>query len=71
MRVRFVSLGAYSLDIEVVAHILTTDYSTFLEIQEDLLLGFMKVVAEAGIGFAFPSQTLYVAPDQGSGAHRT
>lgn len=63
MRVRFVSFGAYSLNVEVVAFILTIDYPTFLAIQEELFLRFMTVVSESGTDFAFPSQTLYVARD--------
>jgi MscS family membrane protein len=64
-RVRFVALGAYSLDIEVFAYILTPDINEFLAIREELLLAMMDVVAASGTGFAFPSQTIYGAPDAG------
>jgi MscS family membrane protein len=68
LRVRFVSFGAYSLNIEVMAYILTIDYPTFLSIQEELFLGFMTVVSQNGTDFAFPSQTLYMARDAMSDA---
>ena len=68
LRVRFVSFGAYSLDVEVVAYILTIDYPTFLAIQEELFLRFMTVVSGSGTDFAFPSQTLYMAHDARSEA---
>lgn len=34
-------------------------------IQEDINLRLAKVIEESGSGFAFPSQTLYLAKDQG------
>ena len=70
-RVRFVSLGAHSLDIEIFAYVVAWDYSGFLEIQEDLLLRCMDIVAESGTGFAFPSQTLYLGRDGGLDTERT
>jgi MscS family membrane protein len=59
-RVRFVSFGAYSLDLDIFAYVKTTDYGEYLEIAEDLNLRIMDIVAEAGSSFAFPSQTTYV-----------
>lgn len=64
-RVRFIELGAHSLNIEIFAYIHASDYSGFLEIKEDLFLRMMDVVEASGTGFAFPSQTLYVARDKG------
>jgi MscS family membrane protein len=62
-RVRFTGFGAYSLDLEVFAYVRVTDYGEYLEVAEDLNLRIMDVVTQAGTGFAFPSQTLYVRPD--------
>jgi MscS family membrane protein len=62
-RVRFRAFGAYSLDVEIFAYILAADYFAYLEVQEDLLLKLMEVVAAAGTSVAFPSQTLYVGRD--------
>ncbi len=64
-RVRFVGFGAYSLDLEVFAYANTGDWSEFLQIREDIYLRFMEAVAEAGTGFAFPSNTTYVGRDDG------
>ena len=64
-RVRLMAYGASSLDVELRAHVLTTNYSEFLEVQEDLLMEVSRVVARAGAGFAFPSQTAYFARDAG------
>ena len=71
MRVRLISLGAHSLDIEVFAYVIAWDYVGFLEVQEELLLKCMEIVDAAGTGFAFPSQTLYMGRDTGLDAERT
>jgi MscS family membrane protein len=65
LRIRFAKLGAASLDIEINAYIMTPDVDEFLAIREDLLLRVMEVVSAAGTGFAFPSQTIYMARDPG------
>ena len=64
-RVRFVSFGASSLDLEVYAYVRTRDWDEYLQISEDLNLRIMDIVADAGTGFAFPSTTTYVAKDDG------
>jgi MscS family membrane protein len=64
-RVRFVGFGAYSLDLEVFAYAYTSDWNEFLQIREDIFLRVMDIVEEAGTGFAFPSQTMYVGKDEG------
>jgi len=58
---RFAGYGASSLDIEIMCWFLTTDYNVYRDCRQDVLLGFMKVVEEAGTGFAFPTQTLHLA----------
>ncbi len=61
MRVRFVRLNTSSLDVEVFAYVLVSDFVTFLAVQEELLLAILDVVERAGTSLAFPSQTTYVA----------
>jgi MscS family membrane protein len=70
-RVRFTGLGTSSLKIEIYAYIDTVVYDTFLEIQEDLLLRIMDIVASSGTDFAFPSQTIYFAQDNGISEEKT
>lgn len=60
VRVRFIRLGAFSLDVDVFAYVFATDWNQFLEIQEGLLFNLSDIVSRAGTGFAFPSQTMYV-----------
>jgi MscS family membrane protein len=61
VRVRFLRLGAFSLDVEVFAYVFARDWSDFLEIQEQLLFKVTEIVSSAGTAIAFPSQTMYVA----------
>lgn len=69
-RVRFVGFGACSLDLEVFAYVDTTDFGEFVKVREDILLRLMDIVEQAGTGFAFPSQTLYLGRDGGLDAER-
>jgi len=43
----------------------TQDWQEYLGIQEDLNLRIIDIVADAGTGFAFPSQTAYLGRDTG------
>jgi len=70
-RTRFVRLGNSSLDVEVFAYILETEYEPFLHIQEDLLLRIMDIVEASGSSFALPSQTTYLAGDVGLDAAKS
>ena len=63
IRVRFIRLGAYSLDVEVFAYAFAHDWSNFLEIQEEILFTIIDIVQKAGTALAFPSQNLYLADD--------
>jgi MscS family membrane protein len=54
--VRFVGVGTYSLDIEVIAYVLTRDGDEFLQIQQDLFLAILDAVEAAGTALALPTQ---------------
>jgi MscS family membrane protein len=60
-RARFQKLNAYTLDVEVFAYLPLPGDTTFLAVQEELLLVLLDVVEKAGTRLAFPSQTTYVA----------
>lgn len=64
-RIRFAGFGAYSLDLDIWAYSTTADWNEFLAVREDVFLRIMDIVAESGTGFAFPSQTTYLAKDGG------
>lgn len=59
-RIRLIQFGSSSLDLEVFAYILESDYALFLEIQEDLMLKIMKIVEKNDARLAMPSQTNYL-----------
>lgn len=70
VRVRLISYGAYSKDVEVFTYLDCQDQDNFLAIQEDILLRMDDIINQAGTGFAFPSQTAYLARDTGLDAER-
>jgi len=69
-RVQFFRFGGSSLDLEVFAYVLLGDYPAFLKTQEEMLLRIMDIIHAAGTGFAFPSQTTYLAKDTGLDAEK-
>jgi MscS family membrane protein len=64
VRVRFLRLGTFSLDIDVFAYVFASDWGHFLEIQEQLLFSVTSVVEAAGTQIALPSQMTYHVTDQ-------
>jgi len=59
-RAHFKSFGASSLDFEVVYYVLDRDYALYMDIQQKINLEILKQFEEAGIEFAYPTQTLFV-----------
>jgi MscS family membrane protein len=64
--VRFLRLGAYSLDVEIFAHLAARDLGHFLELQGQLLLQIMEVIETEGARLAIPAQTAYLAVSSAS-----
>lgn len=65
VRVRFAEYGASSLDVHMRIYVMTREWNDFFAIKEDILLRTKTIVEQSGTGFAFPSQTLYMARDDG------
>jgi MscS family membrane protein len=61
VRVRFLRLSPSSLDVEIFAYLLVRDWEQFLETQQELLLGILECVEDAGALIALPSQLLHLA----------
>lgn len=61
--VRFVSLGAYSRDIELSVDVLTRDAKEFAAIREALFLEVIEQVTAEGAAFALPAQATYVTQE--------
>ena len=66
-RVRFMVLGASSLDIEIAAYLIAPDYGASLAIRGQLILAVIEIFAECGRAFAFSSTAIYLARDQKPG----
>jgi MscS family membrane protein len=54
--VRFAAVGAYSLDLDISAYILTSDDDEFSRIQQELLLRLLEAIEGAGTRLAIPTQ---------------
>lgn len=67
IRVRLTGFGDYALNVDVFAYVNVARQPDFLIVQEELNLKIMDIVQAAGTGFAFPSQTTYIAQDMPPG----
>jgi MscS family membrane protein len=59
--VRFIGVGPYSLDVEVVVYVTTSDYDEFLALQQELLLKMLQAVEHAGTALAVPLQESFAS----------
>lgn len=57
-RVHFKSYGDFSLNYEIVYHVSSSDYQTYMDIQQAVNLELYKQFEKEGIDFAFPTQTI-------------
>lgn len=68
--VRFVRIDRFndsSIDIMIYCFTNTTNWGEWLEIKENLACRIKEIVEEAGTGFAFPSQSVYLESVPGDG----
>lgn len=64
-RSHFSGYGDFSLDFETVYYVEAPDYNIYMDKQQDIYLAIFKKFEEEGIGFAYPTQTLFHAMDIG------
>lgn len=62
--VRFTAITTDALKVEVTAYIEAPNFDESQEIQEDILLRMMDIIAKSGTALAYPSQTLYLSRDE-------
>lgn len=60
-RAHFKSYGDSALQFEVVYYVLDPDYNKYMDIQQRINLELLKCFRARGIGFAYPTRTLYFA----------
>ena len=58
--IRFIGVGAYSLDLEIFVYIRTKAGDEFLKTQQELLLTVLDEIAAAGTALAIPTQASVV-----------
>lgn len=59
-RTHFANFGDFSLNFEIVYYVLSADYSRYMDIQQAINLSLFREFEQKGIGFAYPTQTLFV-----------
>ena len=64
-KVRFTGFGESSVKIEIWAYVLAPGFDDFQEVQEDILLKMMDIIAQSGTALAYPARTLFVTDDKG------
>jgi small-conductance mechanosensitive channel len=60
-RVHFQSYGDSSLTYEIVYYVLSSEYNTYMDIQQAINLRIYEEFQKMEVSFAFPSRTLYLA----------
>lgn len=59
-RAHFQKFGESSLDFEVVYWMLDPDYNKYMDTQQAINLALMRAFAKEGIGFAYPTRSIFV-----------
>lgn len=70
-RAHFFRFGPSSLDFEVVYNMLVPDYNPYMDAQQYINLELVRRFEELGVEFAYPTQTIYLASDNGDPATAT
>jgi small-conductance mechanosensitive channel len=63
-RAHFASYGDSALDFAIVYHVLSSEYNTYMDIQQAINMRIFKEFQQRGIEFAYPTQKLYVVNEQ-------
>ena len=63
-RVHLKECGDFSLTFEIVYHMLTTNYTAFMDTQQAINLGIIRWFAQHNIEFAYPTQTVFLGKEQ-------
>jgi small-conductance mechanosensitive channel len=60
-RAHFAKYGDFSLDFEIVYHVLSPDYGRYMDVQQAINFRIHEAFEKLGVQFAYPTQTLWVA----------
>ena len=64
LMVNFVSLGASSLDFFIYCFTRTTDWATYHEVKQDVLIKILKIIEGHGAEVAFSTRTVLLSPPE-------
>jgi len=67
-RAHFAKYGPYSLDFEVVYHVLSPDFGRHMDAQQAINFRIHEAFEALGVAFAYPTQTLWLAGSAGTHA---
>ena len=59
-RAHFKKLADFSLDFEVVYHVLSAEFNVYMDAQQAINLAIFEKLAREGVQFAYPTRTLYI-----------
>ncbi|MEK7656348.1 MAG: mechanosensitive ion channel family protein, partial [Elusimicrobiota bacterium] len=65
-RVHFAGFESSSLDFELVYFVLSPDYGVYMDAQERLGFAILEAFEKEGLEFAYPTQTVRLAPKAGT-----
>lgn len=57
-RAHFKGIGEFSLDFEVVYHVLDADYNRYMDLNESIQLGILEALRKEGVELANPTRTV-------------
>ena len=66
-RSHFKAFGASSLNYETVYYMTVPDYNAYMDTQQAINLDLYRRFEDEGLEFAYPTQTLFVRSEGGSG----
>lgn len=70
-RGHFMNLGQSSFEFEFVYYIITSDYTLYMDRQQEILLSIVKTFENKHIDLAYPTHTLYLEPQGFNGQETT
>jgi small-conductance mechanosensitive channel len=59
-RAHFSSFGDFSLNFDFVYYVLSSDYTAYMDVQQDINMNIFNKFKDEGIEFAYPTQLVYV-----------
>jgi small-conductance mechanosensitive channel len=66
-RAHFSSYGDFSLNFEIVYFVLSSDFGVYMDVQQAINLRIFEEFKKMEVEFAYPTQTLYLEPQQKEG----